>query len=756
MSIVPVAGGRTFESLLRYLGQQITASGGTVTDLNRLSVLRTLAEIMALLGERWEEELAVVAAEGIDRATYRSFGFPQQPATKAYGQVVFSRIDTALAQTIPAGTVVRVPSSSRRFVTYLAATLGVGESSVTVGVLAEGVGAIWNTNAATITEIVTTVGGAALTVTNVADISTGGDEQTDEDRREAFARYIASIHRATADAIEYGARTAELLDAFGVPTEAIASAQTVDTAIPGVATCYAWDGVTTNPALPAISALLQAQGQRVIDGYVDVSGLRVPGYKAAGAVVNLVPATIRAVPVTVAVYPAPGWTLAMVEEGVRAAIARVFARLAVGDPLLRASDIRNAVGAIRGVIDHDTVTPRTVSPPTVPLGVIAAPLALATNNASTFAAGTYRVAYSIITAAGESRPSETTAVAVSGTSQSIALGPFPFLARDYPTAVSIQPWISAIGANAGDTLYKYGSPVAVGSFAGFGSIAQLMSTPPNVASDVRATLAGAYASEVPHTTGIANPGPLTTLASIVAGASTLGVGAYYYGYTLANANGETLLSGPGGISVSGGSERIQFPALTGLSANATEIRWYTTFGGSAYGSTMHRVGTAAVSGGSCAAVTMTAPWVGTEPIPPTVNTSALGSLETGRLVAGDYYVAYAWKTSGGTTQSAPIQAYIPLRLHGSGDIQVAALTASLPADPNVTPASNCTVAYYVSTAPGATTLAYVGAGSGGVFTITDLPATSAVAAPTANGSANVGGGTGVIIVPSTVTIIQGS
>lgn len=756
MSIVPVAGGRTFEDLLRYLGQQINASGGTVTDLNRLSVLRTLAEVMALLGERWEEELAVVAAEGIDRATYRSFGFPQQPATKAYGQVVFSRIDTAAAQTIPAGTVVRVPSSSRRFLTYLATTLDVGVASVTVGVLAEAVGAAWNTNAATITEIVTPPDGATLTVTNLADIATGGDEQDDEARREAFARYIASIHRATADAIEYGARTAILLDAFGVPSEAVASAQTVDSLIPGVATCYAWNGTTVNPALPAISAALQARAQQIINGYVDVTGTRVPGYKAAGATVNIVPATIRAVPVTVAVYPAPGWTLAMVTEGVQAAIARVFARLAVGDPLLRASDIRNAVGAIRGVIDHDIVSPRTVSPPTVPLGVLPAPAVLISTNTSTFAAGTYRVAYSVITASGETRVSETATATVSGTTQSINLGPFPFLARDLANAVSVQAYISAIGANTGDPLYKTGSPVAYAALVGVGAVIGPITAPPNVTSDVRAVQAGPLASEVPHTTGIANPGAQTAAATIVAGASTLGTGAYYYGYTLANANGETLLSSRAGISVTAGSQRIQFPALSGLPATATEVRWYTTFAGTAYDSVMHRVGTTPVSAGASATVLMTAPWVGTEASPPTINTSAFGSLDTGRLTAGDYFVAYAWQTSGGVTQIGPIQAYVPLKLHGSGDIQVAALTSQLPADPNANPAANCAVAYYVSTAPGATTLAYVGSGTGGVYTITALPAVGAVAAPTANTSASIGGGTGVIIVPSSVTIVQGS
>lgn len=420
MSFVPVPGGRAAEQIIRYLAQVVAASGSDVTDFNKMSVLRTIAEIQAVLGERFEEQLYSSLAEGINRATYRSFGFPVLAASRAYGEVVFTRPSGATAFTIPRNTVVSVPNSSRLFSTYEDLVFGIGILTGTGRILAADVGSAWNTNANTITSIVSSTA-TGFFVTNPKDITSGRDEETDDQRRVRFADYINNIHRATADSIEYGARTAALYDNYGVPTEFVYSAQVIDDTIPGTAKCFVWNG-NQDPLLDAISTDLLALTRKVITGYTNESGQKIPGYKAAGAAVTVVPATITAVPVSVAVYPANGWTLLMVNQAVDEAIRRTFSQFKIGEGVLRVSDLRNAVGGVRGVVDHAFGLPANLVNPTAAPSLslqlntngianpTTAPTLSGTGSGSPLAAGVYTVAYAHINATGTTKISNTNTV----------------------------------------------------------------------------------------------------------------------------------------------------------------------------------------------------------------------------------------------------------------------------------------------------------------------------------------------------------
>lgn len=346
------AGTRTSEELVRYFAEAVAAQGADPTDFNVLSTLRSLAEGVATLAERWEEELLVRLAEGVNSATYRSFEFTKLPAAKATGHVTFSRTVTAASQTLTSGAIVRVPNTLKQYVTLDTVTLGIGVASGTSRIQAQTEGAFENTAAGTITDLLSPPSGAAWSTINAQAVTDGADVETDEERKLRFAQYVQDIHRSTADAVAHGARTAALYDGDGNVTEAVLDAEVRDQY--GLARVAIWNGSYT---APAASTDLIDRCIEVLYGYTDLSGALVAGYKAAGVGLVVVAATIQPVPVTVSIYVQDGFQMSQVGPSVTQAILSVFARQKVGDALLRINDLRQAIGLTRGVVDLVMNTP---------------------------------------------------------------------------------------------------------------------------------------------------------------------------------------------------------------------------------------------------------------------------------------------------------------------------------------------------------------------------------------------------------------
>lgn len=367
--MVATFGGRTQDEATRYMIQSAAASHGELTDYNPNAVIRTFFEAVALMCERLEEEALAEVAEGIDTAAYRAFGFPQRLATQAAGVILLTRTDTTQEQTIAAGTLVRVPATTRQYATVQAVTLDAGIAAATVPIVAVLPGTFYNTPIGTISQWVIAPSGAAITPSNPSAITSGTDDETDEERRVRFGEYMASIHRATPFAMEYGAKLAVVTDPNGIPIERVREAQVRDRY--ALTNCWIWNGqganVATTPEQAPVdvlgggaSAALVAWAQRVIDGYRHpATGAPVEGYKAAGIVVNVKAATLRVQPVNAIIYVQSGYALADIAESIRAAIRATFARQRVGAPLLRLNDLRQAIGLTRGVIDHALLNPTT-------------------------------------------------------------------------------------------------------------------------------------------------------------------------------------------------------------------------------------------------------------------------------------------------------------------------------------------------------------------------------------------------------------
>lgn len=347
------AGTRTSEELVRYFAEAFAAQGIDPSDFNVLSVLRSIAEGVATLGERWEEEMLVRFASGVETATFRSFEFTLLPAAKATGVVTFARTVTTGSQTLAAGSRVRVPNTLKEYVTLDTVTMGIGVASGTSRIQAAIEGAFENTATGTITSIASPPVGALWTMTNAAAVTNGANVEDNEGRVLRFRQFVQDIHRSTADAIAHGARTAALYDIDGNVLEAVRDAEVTDQY--GTARVAIWNGDAT---APAASADLIVRARDVLYGYTDgVTGAHIPGYKAAGVALVVTAATILPVDVTVSLYLQDGYQMTQVAPSVREAILSVFSRQVVGSPKLRLNDLRQAIGLTRGVVDHVFSTP---------------------------------------------------------------------------------------------------------------------------------------------------------------------------------------------------------------------------------------------------------------------------------------------------------------------------------------------------------------------------------------------------------------
>lgn len=214
--------------MLAYFAGQTTQ----VTDQNIGSVARTLMEASAMEIERQYVQMSDGMASAIDISAYNSFGFNLLPAVAAYGQVTLTRTG-GYAPDIQILTThqFNVPGTQRVYAP-INATLWTGGASATtliISVLALRQGRIGNTPAASITNVFTSITGVA-SVTNAAAFITGTDAELLDARRVRFSSYIASLPRATKAAIQYGAQSAQILDANGFVTERVVKANPVEAA----------------------------------------------------------------------------------------------------------------------------------------------------------------------------------------------------------------------------------------------------------------------------------------------------------------------------------------------------------------------------------------------------------------------------------------------------------------------------------------------------------------------------------------------
>ena len=242
---------KTFSFMLERMANRVVART-ELTDLEDGGVIHPiLAGVARALADQSFQQVNLQRIWDIDTATGEDLddrGQDVQPtkisrlaASKATGDVVFSRTGTTGTVIIPIGTIVRVPGGGAEFETTAAGSILAGDTaSASIAIQAVEAGIEGNVDASSISQMAAVTG--IETVTNAAALSGGQTSESDPQYRARIKAFLRSLPRGTPDALKF-AVLSTALDAFG----RIVSAEVVELegAELGIVYIYVDDGTGT-------------------------------------------------------------------------------------------------------------------------------------------------------------------------------------------------------------------------------------------------------------------------------------------------------------------------------------------------------------------------------------------------------------------------------------------------------------------------------------------------------------------------------
>lgn len=284
MTFDVVSWNETTTDLLNWLEANPDLTDGILpTDLNVGSLARAQIEALGVALEQFYFRVHQSLEDAIAQSCYHAFGFDHLAGTAAAGSVVFSALAAATLEiTIPSGTVV-MTKTGQKFTTTAAGTITAGATaSGSIPIQATTIGSAGNVAAGAISVIPYAIENVDA-VTNVAATLGGTDEESDASRAARFARFVKTLPRGTAGALEYAACS----------VSGVASAKAIEPFMLGTppADCpYAglvWLWIDTGAGDGTINTGITTQLTKVINGYQDSVEGWVEGWKSAGVVVRL-------------------------------------------------------------------------------------------------------------------------------------------------------------------------------------------------------------------------------------------------------------------------------------------------------------------------------------------------------------------------------------------------------------------------------------------------------------------------------------
>jgi uncharacterized phage protein gp47/JayE len=210
-----------FTDIVRGMVAAVQAGSTQLLNLTVGSVLRAILEANAGVC-LWLQGLAAydltlsrfATSTGADADSWAAdFGFSRLPAVAATGEVTFTRFTTTTQSVVPFGAVLQTGDGTQIFTVNVDPTngaysaplggyvIGIGTPTLTVEVTAQNAGSDGNVLANTITSMGQGISGVD-TVTNSSAFTTGIDAETDAAFRARFVVYIASLSKATLEAVE--------------------------------------------------------------------------------------------------------------------------------------------------------------------------------------------------------------------------------------------------------------------------------------------------------------------------------------------------------------------------------------------------------------------------------------------------------------------------------------------------------------------------------------------------------------------------
>ncbi len=344
-----------FRSIVAGMINRLLGTQTIVTDVNVGGVARTLLEAPAAQIEELYIEMVTGLKEAIPVAVYESFGFDLLPARAATGDLRLTIVSSTTDRVIPAGAKVTTPAGRSAYTVAQATTILAGNTTATFSLVALTAGSVGNLASGSAFTFSPPLDGF-VSAANPLPFIDGADVETPDERERRFAEYIRTISRSTVAAIEFGARQAKLFDAAGNEIERVSTAKVFEpyeadpSQAPGYIYAYIHNGVGST------SADLVARTREILLGYVGDDGVKVPGWKAAGASLTVLIAVETSINHTATIYAKPGYDAAKLAPLAADAVKVYMLALDIDAPYVFA-EVLTAVMSIPGVLDYIPTAP---------------------------------------------------------------------------------------------------------------------------------------------------------------------------------------------------------------------------------------------------------------------------------------------------------------------------------------------------------------------------------------------------------------
>jgi uncharacterized phage protein gp47/JayE len=327
-----------------------------LTDFNIGAIIRTMLEAVGIEIDELYQQIFNGLKEAIPEATYRSFSFDRLLAIPTSGQLNLVITSSAADVLIVSGTLVTTTASSTQYLTQGDLLIHAGTTTGVLSVVATTPGVGGNVAAGSPFTL-TPAPANFVSASNPIIFNSGQDLETDDQRKQRFISYVQTLQRATIDALIYGAKTAALFNAAGVETERVQAVSVVEPYLADNTQPIAWCQVYVHNGVGSTSGPLVTRVATVLQGYIDpLTGLKVPGWKAAGVKIDVAAATETLQNVTGVITTAPGFVGSALITAANLAIEKFILSLDIGQTL-KFKDLVILIGSIPGVANIVFSTP---------------------------------------------------------------------------------------------------------------------------------------------------------------------------------------------------------------------------------------------------------------------------------------------------------------------------------------------------------------------------------------------------------------
>ncbi len=309
---------------------RLKATQTKLTDFNVGSIVRTMLESIAAEIDQLYQQMFNGLQQAIPVSVYNSFNFSALTAISASGLIQVNITAQPIPVLIAAGTQFTFPGSTNVYASAQDTTIPAGNTQVYVQVACSVTGAAGNVAAGKAFTANPSIPGF-VNASNPSGFVNGQDAETPDQRLIRFNAYISTLQRGTVAALEYGLSTAYLTDSAGNIIERVALQLVVEPYLVNPSQPIALVNAYIHNGVGGTSSALVKQATAVINGYVDGSGNKVPGWKAAGVPVNIAAATESALNITATVWIAGGYQWTAVQANVVSAISAYLIGLTIGN-----------------------------------------------------------------------------------------------------------------------------------------------------------------------------------------------------------------------------------------------------------------------------------------------------------------------------------------------------------------------------------------------------------------------------------------